>query len=394
MAKDKIDDVSPSAPQPEAAATKEQLSYLGGELEEIDTADLTAEDRGDLADPKLIEEAAAAAEAKKKEEDEAADKDSDDDSKPADDDKSDESADDGDGDEAKDDDKAGDDSGEGSDAEGDAKEDDKGDDSDGDKDDDSDDGDSKSVDDKPTIQGIPKHRFDEVNDRAKTAEAELKRRDDAIVAAKEAEENAYDFDAAEAEYFELVVDGKKEAALAKRSEIRAAEKEDFKREAKSETIQDVELSVAEREVQDMTDQAEEMYPVFDRNHADYNEQITEKALAFYRGYLVSPPSSVKTASDAIVMAIADVVEMYSLKAVGEVDEIPPEDKKPDELPPKKDLEKKLKLAEDSKPALADTGKASADLGVANVGDMETMTDEEFDALPASKQARLRGDFVE
>lgn len=400
------DQPAPSAPKSTEAIEDERLSYLGGTTDDIDSEDLSAEDRGDIADPieiekaeaarKEKEEADAAAEAQEAADAAAAEKDKDD---AKDKDKDAGEPEDKDSGDAADKDKEGDKD----DATG---KDDKGDDKTGDKtgDKEADAGDPPKDDppkgdkagDKPEARGIPKSRFDQVNERRRIAEEEIARRDAATAAAKDAEDNKYDFDKAEDEFIEFMLDGKKEEAKAKRAEIRGAEKAEWKAEAVGESTSTVAEQQSAAEVDDLTDQAQELYPVFDSNHEDFSPEITTKTMAFYNGYRITRPTGVKTDGDAMVMAIADAIQLYDLDTKyhpepdagdGDGDKTPKETK----LPPKdKDIDKNLKNAEQQGTPVVKGGDGSKDRGAA-VPNMDDITDEEFDALPEATQKRMRGD---
>ncbi len=380
-------DAAPSAPTADEELEKERRQYLAGVDADFDENDdeLMKADRGDFVeDP----------DAEKKDEDDGTVA-SDDDSGEA---------------EEKDEEGAEDDvAGEESESEGDADE-DEGDsqDSEGEKAESDERAGDESQEEEPAakVQGIPKHRFDEVNERRRVAEEELARRDAEIAAAEQAEEEKYDFDAAEDEYIELLLDGKKDEAKAKRREIRAADRAEVRAESTADATTKIRGENAMAEVADLTDQAQELYPVFDDNHADFSPEITSKAMSFYRGYLADPPPTVKSAGDALVMALADVIQLYDLDtrygfseakqqdgAGDRGDEVQNEGKKEEKLPPKKDIEKKLKDAENA-PAPVATGGDKGDSAGAVVPNIEKMSDEEIDALPPATLARMRGDFVE
>jgi hypothetical protein len=132
-----------------------------------------------------------------------------------------------------------------------------------------------------------------------------------------------------------------------------------------------------------------MYPVFDESHEDFQPEIGDKVIVYYRGYLET--GAAKTPGDAFVLALADVVEQYGLEekyhALGD----PEPDPKPVPKPDKVD-KKKEKIAEKAVTPVAGEGKASDDAGVV-APDINTMTDEELDALPPKALARLRGDIL-
>jgi hypothetical protein len=138
----------------------------------------------------------------------------------------------------------------------------------------------------------------------------------------------------------------------------------------------------------LTSQASQMYPIFDDTSDQYDQVATQKVLTFMRGYL---SDGSMTPSDAFVAALADGIELYNLDADPEPQ--PELDTKPTKKAPKKATKEKIKLAEKAAKSPAGHGKASTDAG-AVVPDIEKMSDAEIDALPAETIARLRGDFVE
>ncbi len=354
---------------------KDQVAEMGGEPDEIDSFDATDLDDGSILpdgyDPLNT------APAKSPDDEGDGDSDDDDSTDDSDDDSTntatstarDESSDEGDGDKTADADE------DKSDEEGDDK----------------DVPDPDDVDDKPAPKGIPKHRFDEVNERRKAAEEENERLKAELAAGKkpESEDEAFDFDEAEKLYIELTLDGDTDAALAKRKEIRAAERAEWKSETKGETKSEIEQSRADAELLGLSQEAEKMFDIFNPDHEDFNADVQEKVLVFMRGYESTGEHS---RSDAFIMGLADVVEMYGL--------MPPEDDSKDEDPEPKPTGKKKEVDEKKKASdrkrahqpVAGEGSASADTG-AVVPNVDDMTDEELAALPAKTLARLRGDFI-
>jgi hypothetical protein len=256
-------------------------------------------------------------------------------------------------------------------------------------------------DSKPAAKdkGIPKHRFDQVNERAKAAEAENAKLKAQIDAAKppETEEDAFDVDAKELEYMEFMLDGKTSEALQVRKEINAAQEAKWKSETKTETQQEITQSTNQSELDALSEEAEVLYPVFDPNHEDFDESLTNRVLVYYQGYAAS--GQAKNQGDAFVMALADVVQQADLDTkYGKAEDTDTdtdtskEEKVIDD--PKKDSKKKAKadLAGKAHTPAVKEGGASDDTGAA-VPDVNKMTDEELDALPPKALARLRGDFI-
>ena len=360
----------------------DQLEYYGGDKDATDTDDLSDLDRGDVVgepEPKDDED-------KGDEDDETEEKEDDEASEDEDG-----AEDDGDADADSDDDAEADD-----DADGDSDSD--SDDSDGDETDEADDADESDADEKDS-RGIPRHRFKEVNARMKTAEGRLAVLEKTSKAEDDAAEDKFDFDAAEKEYIDLTLDGKTEEATSKRREIRAAEKVEFVAAAKAETKTEVNEESIQRTGDDLAPHAEEMFPVFKPKHDDYNPDMVRKVSTFMRGYQADGLKG----DDALVAAIADVAELYKLNDTESPSDEDTEDDG-DKKPTKKKVavkkgkkinktKEKLKLAEQQQRSPAGEGKGSSEAG-AVVPDIDQMTDEEIDALPAETLSRIRGDYVE
>ncbi len=373
-----LQDPAAEAPVVDAATQKERLEYFGGTPDDIDSYDATGEDDGsdlDYVAPEKSEDEKSEDEKSEDEKtegdkdgsDDAGDKTDETDGDKSKTDSTDESSDNADDDSAATDQ---DDETPASEGEG-------------------EDEDSEKPKSQQKIQGIPKHRFDQVNDRAKAAEAEIARRDALVDAETKAKVEEYDFDEAEREYQSLTLDGKTEEAVSKRKEIRAAEKADWKAETRTEVLTDVDQSASEKELNDLGKQAEGMFPVFDENHEDFDAELTSRVMVYYQGYMASGKAT--SPGDAFVMGLADVIDQAKLEErYGETEETKEEG--PPEPPPKKKTEQKKKLADQAHTPIAGEGKSGEDAGVITP-DLEQMSEEDFDALPASRQAQLRGDFM-
>lgn len=353
---------------------KEQLAYLGGEDDDIDNEDLSSADRGDSLESTdenedrgddVDDDKSDDSDNDSKDDDDSDDADSDKD----DDDKADDSDNDSDDDEPEDDDA----------------------DEDADEDDDEDEEEEDPKAKKKADQGIPRSRFNEVNERMKRAEAKIAELENTDKAKADAEEDQFDFDAAEENYMALLLDGKTKEAAAQRKEIREAEETRFIAKATTTTKSEVSLDAQQQSLNKLSTEAEQMFPIFNENSEDYNQEATNKVIVFMRGYA----SQGMNLDDAFVAGLADVMEIYGLgtESQGDDDTEDKEEKKPTrKKKPIKKVKNKLAVAEKQGKTPAGEGKGSADAGVV-APDINQMTDEELDALPAEKLARLRGDFM-
>jgi hypothetical protein len=354
------------------ARRAEQLAYLGGDpIEEDD--DLSG-DRGDDVLP-VVEDYD---EQEEEDEEPAAEDDESDDA----DDSAEEDADDADeGDDAEADDSDDDDD------QSDVQDDEASEEDDSDA--------SESPDPAPRNKGIPLSRFNEVNERRKAAERELAELKAQQSATQEAQEDAFDFDAAEVEYMDLLLDGKTAEAAAKRSEIRAAEKEAFKQEAKTESLESVQENADLATLDSLSVQAEEAYPVFNEGHPDYDANIAAKVVTYMRGYMADGKTSIP---DAFVSGLADVIQQYDLDTkYGETES--QGDPEPDPVPPPKKgkpikkTAEKVKLAKKQAASPASGGDSFDSAGVA-ARSIEDMSDKDLDNLSAKQLAIMRGDYIE
>jgi hypothetical protein len=269
-----------------------QMEYYGGELED-DEDDLGDMDRGDNLDGEKEEPTDRGDEVQSEEKE--------DDDEPED---SDDEAD-------SDDEEAGDDASDDDEADSDDEDEDSGDDEESDDVDESesdDDDDVQSKDDDRNDPRIPLSRFNEVNERMKRAEARIAEIESQSTAKEDAAAQKYDFDAAEEEYMELLLDGKTKEAGAKRAEIRSAEQELFKAETKQEAVSDFDQQQEMRDLNSLSLQAEEMYPVFNESAADYDPVIAGRVVTYMKGYMADGQS----VSDAFVSGLADVIQQYGL----------------------------------------------------------------------------------
>lgn len=357
---DNLDELMPDAAlatdiPDEKAREEEQLKYYGGEKDDVDDEDLSSVDRGDSIEPPELED-------EEEEEEQAADDEGD---EPEDSDGTD---DDGDSDDAEAEDE-------------DADEDDQ--------------DDSEEEPEPQRDQRIPLSRFNEVNERMKRAEARLAELERQETATQQVEEGTYDFDAAEEEYTELLLNGDTKGAATKRAEIRSAEREAFLQEANLSAQESLNQDAMMSELNSLSTQASQMYPVFDDSSPEFSQEATQKVLTFMRGYM-SDERNPLSPGDAFVAALADGIAMYDLDTkygYAESQETTEEDTKPEKLPAKKKTKEKIELAGKQPKSPASQGRGSADAGAA-VPDIEKMSDAEIDALPADTLARLRGDFVD
>lgn len=232
---------------------------------------------------------------------------------------------------------------------------------------------------------VPKSRLDQVLARARKAEEQLRAQ-----AKQEAEANpaddgeAYDFDAKEREYQELVLEGEADKAVALRKEIRAEERKLFTQDATKQTSQTNTQARIQEKLLEVAAEIEAEYPVFDPNSPTYNEALTDEVMDLRDGFI---NSGKHTAIGALSKAVEVVAKMNNLKSVSEEAESAKEQIKGGKKPGKKTVAEKVKAANQQPSQMPGKRGENRDAKI----DIASMTEEQFDALPESTLRELRGD---
>ena len=230
---------------------------------------------------------------------------------------------------------------------------------------------------------IPKYRFDEVNERRKAAERrarELERQQELNDPSKAID---FDFDAKERRYAELVMDGDHDKALELRREIRQAEQTAYRVMAEHQAEQTRESTKEELAFDSAVAELNAAYPAFDPSAEGYNKALVDEALDLHAGFV----SRGYTPASALRKAVLYVAAMNDLRPAGEEPATPSLNEAPKAAAKKKtDVKAKLEAASKQPPRQKGVGVA----GEKKI-DLDSMSEEEFDALPEATKARLRGD---
>jgi len=231
--------------------------------------------------------------------------------------------------------------------------------------------------DTPKEPMIPKSRFDEVLAKQKALQKKL---DDALAPkiedVKEAPE--FDFDGKEIEYQTLVMEGETEKATKLRSEIRTAEKQQMMFEVQAKMGQTVTQNQEQVDLQTKATQLESIYPELNQADPNFNQDKTNEVLELRDAYMIQG----YTGSDALQKSV-DLI-MGKKESVTTTPD--PVVQKIVEKKKIANTTKKLETAEKQPPAMK--GKNKVDKKV----DINKMSIDEFDALPAETLRRMRGDF--
>lgn len=246
------------------------------------------------------------------------------------------------------------------------------------------------VSEEPKRHMVPKSRLDEVLAKQKALEKQL---DDLRAQKQEPGEapEAYDFDAKEVEYQNLVLDGEAQKAAALRKEIRAAERAQLEYEIGSKIGESVSQSQQATALQQAASELENNFPVFDRNSDQYNEGYTQEVIDLRDAFIVKGENPVA----ALTKAAKFVLREYDLVDMGETAAAPSLSgqtaPRVDEVAKKRaEVSRKLKAAEAQPPEMP--GESSSARGEKPL-DILSMTEDEFNALPEATLKRLRGDIL-
>lgn len=247
--------------------------------------------------------------------------------------------------------------------------------------------DSDDADDEKVSNYVSKDRFNQVNERLKLAEQQLKEREEREKAAAEKEEPLpeYDFDAKEQEYAEAITDGEFEKAKAIRKEIRAAEKAEYEaavNKVQSESTARVNDQIAfNAKVNELSAE----YDAFRPGSDTYDQVLVDEVIVRQQMFLDrgnSPADALEKAAREVAL-LYDVPSNYEEEAAADPE---PEAKKPE--PKKPDIKKKVAQSKKQPPKLEQGGQGGEEEKLPT-----SMSDKEFEALPESTKARLRGDIV-
>lgn len=232
---------------------------------------------------------------------------------------------------------------------------------------------------------VPKSRLDEVLAKQKALQKQL---DDMKAAQTLAEEapSEYAFSDKEIEYQNLVLDGESQKAAALRAEIRAAERAQLEYEMTQKMTKTVSENQQLTALQQAASELEESFPVFDQNSETYNAEYTQEVIDLRDAFILKGENAVAALSKAAKF----VVREYSLDTAAPSLTAPPRNTVDEVAKKRAEVSRKLKAADSQPPELP--GESSANRGE-KMMDVNSMTEEEFNALPEATLRRLRGDVV-
>ena len=190
----------------------------------------------------------------------------------------------------------------------------------------------------------------------------------------------FDFEAKELEYQDMILNGQPTEAAKIRAEIRAAEKQTMMFEVQNQMGQTVQQSTETMRLQQKAAEIAENNPILDENSPEYDEVKTQEVLGLRDAYIIQGYEGADALQKAVDLLLPTVLEPAP------INEPDPVQQKVAQKKQVANTKKKLKAAETQPPTLK--GKSKAEKKV----DINTLSVEEFDALPPETLRRMRGDF--
>ena len=239
----------------------------------------------------------------------------------------------------------------------------------------------------PKAPMVPKSRLDEVLAKNKEMQKRLQDMEDKDTPETE-KLPEYDFVTKEKEYQDLVLDGETEKAALLRNEIRAAEKEQIMSEMQSKMGQTVQQDRELHELNQKATEIMEVFPIFDEKSKSYDEKLTNEVMelrdAFiYQGY--GAADSLAKATE--VTLLSKKPELLQGGDTETTDPAPKLSKAVQEKKAKATVKKKVEASQAQPPEMK--GESAKNKKVV---DINTLSDDEFGALPEETLRRMRGDF--
>ena len=238
----------------------------------------------------------------------------------------------------------------------------------------------------PKAPMVPKSRLDEVLAKNKEMQKRLQDIEGEKTDAPEVPE--YDFVGKEKEYQELVLDGETEKAAVLRNEIRQAERTQLMSEMQSQMGQTVQQDREQHELAKKASEIMEVFPIFDEKSKSFDEKLTQEVMelrdAFiYQGY--GAADSLAKATE--VTLLTKKPELLQTSDEPKADPAPTLTKAVQEKKQKATVQKKVEASQAQPPEMkGDSSKNK------KVVDINTLSDDEFGALPEETLRRMRGDF--
>lgn len=248
---------------------------------------------------------------------------------------------------------------------------------------------------------IPKARFDEVNRKAREREAALQQRIAELekqatkeVQVQDAAKLEKEVEDLEEEYQKLLDDGKTDKAKDVMRQIRLKERQIVTMEAEHKSERARVQAIEQLKFDNLVEKLETEYPVLNPDSDTFDEAKVEEVVFLRQSFERSGLSSSAALAKAVKYVLGDAQKKPDTKDEDEARDGIGSKKKVDERR-KEQIKKNIDAATKQPPKLGDAGmdsnKKGGGIDSSNVNDM---TEEEFNALPAATKARLRGDIID
>ena len=225
---------------------------------------------------------------------------------------------------------------------------------------------------------IPKSRFDEVLAKQKALAKKVEELSNPIEKIDKAPD--FDFEAKELEYQDMILNGQPTEAAKVRAEIRAAEKQTMMFEVQNQMGQTVQQSTETIKLQQKAAEIAENNPILDEGSPEYDEVKTQEVLGLRDAYIIQGYEGADALQKAVDLLMPTSIDPAPINEPDPVQQQVTQKKKV------ANTKNKLKAANKQPPALKGKNKVEKKV------DINTMSVEEFDALPAETLRRMRGDF--
>ena len=241
------------------------------------------------------------------------------------------------------------------------------------------------AEEKPKAPMVPKSRLDEVLAKNKKMQKRIEEIEQKEAEAKEAAPS-YDFDVKEQQYQQLILDGESARAVELRKEIRQAEKDAMMFDIQKQMGQTVQQNQSQQELQAKAAEIASTFSILDENSADFNEDLTREVMDLRDAFIVQGYEPADSLARATEYTLA--VKQPELLKPSEAKEAT-QTKKIVEKKQKANVKNKIAAAKAQPPALKGESASARGEKVTNIN---TLSDDEFGALPEETVRRLRGDF--
>ena len=257
----------------------------------------------------------------------------------------------------------------------------------------------------PKDAKIPKARFDEAvgkerdarlaaETRAATLEARLKEREASVGKVTKLDEMETAVTELEKSYAKLMLDGNEEGAAKVMKEIRLAERQIAKAEARADTAQEIQQVLEGERLTVAIAKLEADYPELNDKSEAYDDDLTELVLSKQQTLITREGLS---PSQALTKAAADVMGRFATKVAegaGVAKKGLSAAAQAVEDRTKAQIAKNLATAKNQPSSLKEVGMDSDKAGATSATpDVNKLSADEFAALPEAVKARMRGDTL-